>query len=389
MGRRKYLYFGLILWFAGSAFLSCQSKGLSLPPAESSMSAWPQAGRTASGRAFLDQKLTPPLRLLWQRELDAPGIGGILFADDLALLLTTGPTFYAFDSRSGELRGKSGVVESVCGPPSLVGELLVYAELGKKPALHAIDLQTSQTVWSQSGTFCASVTARNDTLISASEEGKVSAFLASSGELLWSRSIGGRVRVGASLGKRLAFVGSGSGDLMALLIGNGEEAWSRQLDSGVRSRPAVATLKAVGEEGLSETIVITATAAGTVYGLTAESGAVRWQIALKGRLTPGMALTTSMLVVGSVDRHVYGLDPRTGELQWRFETGGIVKGSPAATAQTVYFGSADGYVYGLEVSSGQLLWKYKVDGPIVTPVSVGESKIAVTTEHKTAYVFGF
>ncbi len=357
--------------------VGCQGKVFYLPSVDLAESTWPQEGRTADGRAFADWELDPPLHLLWQQKIDAATLGGMIFSGHLALQLTTGPTVYAFDRYTGKLMGKRSMDVEICAPLVLVDGVLVYAELGKKPGLRALDGRTHALRWSYPGVVCAPLIARHDTLLVAGERGKLSVLRSRSGEELWHKQVGRRLRTAPGLGGEVVYVGTADGSFMALDLESGEERWKQELESGVRTRAVV------GEDR-----VFTGTAGGVVYALRADSGQVVWQTHLGALLTPGLALAPQVLAVGSVDHHLYGLDPETGEVLWRFETGGVVRGTPAATVRTVYCGSSDGYVYALENETGQLQWKYRVDGPILAPVAVGERAIAITSENKTVYVFG-
>jgi outer membrane protein assembly factor BamB len=364
---------GLVLLVA----MGCHGKVFYLPAVDRQEASWPQEGGTADGRAFVDLELEPPLQLLWQQNIDAQAQGGMRFSGNLVLQLTNGPSLYGFDRFSGRLLGKRGADTEICAPLALVDDVLVYAELGKNPQLRAFDRRTLDERWDYPGVVCAPPIGRHDTLLVAGEEGKVSLLRGTSGEELWHKKVGKRLRTAPSMGEDVIYLGTADGSLVALDLDSGEERWKQALESGVRTRAVV-----------GEDLVFVGTAAGVVYALQPDSGQVVWQTNLGALLTPGMALAPQALVVGSVDRSIYGLNLETGEILWQFETEGVVRSTPAATARTVFCGSSDGYLYALENATGQLLWKYRVDGPILAPVALGESVVGITSENKTLYVFG-
>ena len=362
---------------AAVVVVSCQSKVFFPPHSGRGGLDWTQVGGSPEGRAFVDQELSPPLRLLWQQSVDGTPVGGLVFSGDLALQLTTGPSLFAFDRRSGRLLGKRGFDVEVCAPLTLSGDMLVYGELGKKPALWAFDRRSHDRRWSHEGSTCVPAVVRRDTVLSVSEGGRVVALAAEAGSTLWERTLESRVRTAPTFGFDQAFIGLADGELRALDLSDGQERWRLRLDAAVRSRPVFAA-----------GTVYAGSAAGTVYAVGADSGRVKWSLELGHLLTDGLALTEQVLVAGSVDRNVYGIDPTNGELIWQFATNGVLRGSPAATSKTVYCGSGDGHVYALETETGQMQWRFEVDGPVYVPVSVGERMIAVTTENKSVYVFG-
>ena len=357
--------------------IACGPKVFYLPDSGPGDLDWTQAGGGADGRAFVGQEFSPPLSLLWQQNLDGRPVGGLIFSGHLALQLTSGPSLYAFDRRTGRLLGRRGIDVEVCAPLTVSGDLFVYGELGKDPALRAFDRRTHDRRWSVDGVACVPVPTRHDTLLVAGESGKIVALRSADGERLWERDLPGRTRAAPAVGGSQLFVGRADGDLLALDLADGQERWRLRLDSGIRSRPVFA----------SGTVYV-GTAAGTLYAVAADSGTVLWQRSLGHLLSSGFSLTPQMLVVGSVDRNIYGIDPASGETVWTFATKGVIRGSPAATSETVYCGSGDGHVYALEIMSGQLQWQFEVDGPVYGPVTVGDRMIAVTTENGSVYVFG-
>jgi outer membrane protein assembly factor BamB len=362
------------IWFIGLLLATACSPKLFLLPGESGDD-WGQTGGGLEGKGFRGKELTPPLQLLWSQKLNGAPVSGALFAGDLLLQLTTAPTLYAFDRRSGERLGKQGFDLDACAPPALSGELLVLSLLGEDAELQALDRGTRKVSWRLRGKFCAPLAARGDTVWAAGEDERLRALDAASGEELWQMDIGGRLRTGVAVGGGMAFIGSG--ELLALDAASGEEVWRQPLESQARTRPAVGGGR-----------VFVGTAAGRIVALDVESGAELWRAELGGLPTPGMALTERVLVVGAVDRGIYGLDLQSGEQLWRFATEGVVRSSPAVAGMTAYCGSSDGYFYALALDSGKMLWKYRLDGPVITPVSVGAEAISVTSEKGTVYVFG-
>lgn len=366
MGRR--------IWFIGLLLATACSPKLFLLPGESGGD-WGQMGGGMEGKAFRVEALTPPLQLLWSQKLNGAPVGGALFAGDLLLQLTTAPTLYAFDRRSGQRLGKWGFDLDACAPPALSGELLALSQLGKDAELQALDRGTRKVRWRLRGKFCAPLAARGDTVWAAGEDGVLRALDAASGEEFWQVEIGGRLRTGVAVGGGVVLVGSG--ELLALDAASGEEIWRQPLESQLRTRPA-----------LGDSLVFVGTAAGRIVALDVESGAELWRTELGGLPTSGMGLGEGALVIGTVGRGIYGLDPQSGEQLWRFATEGVVRSSPAVAGTTAFCGSSDGHLYALDLKSGKMLWKFRLDGPVITPVSLGAEAVSATSEKGTVYVFG-
>lgn len=97
--------------------------------------------------------IEPPLQLLWTHKMDGSPLGGARFAGDLILQLTTEPTLYALDRRSGTQLGKHGYGKMACAPGQLAGALYALGILGRKPALRVLDRRTAAERWRHEGRF--------------------------------------------------------------------------------------------------------------------------------------------------------------------------------------------------------------------------------------------
>lgn len=319
----------------------------------------------------------PPLSLLWERKLDAAPMGRVLNADPLVLQMSTGASLYAFDPYSGDKLGKKTFDRGICGPPALVGDVVLLGSQGKEAALLAWDRRLEDTRWKQAGTFCLPPVVRGDTLFVSSEHGLIRAVNFSTGALLWERNLEVLVRAAPVLRGNRLIVGDGKGVIRGLRLRDGQEAWRDSVDSGVRVRPLVG----------SEHIWL-GTAAGQIAALDGTTGVLQWQVDVGGLPSGEMALTEGMLAVGSADRSVYGIEASTGSVRWTYATEGVVRGSPVAGKSVFYIGSSDGYLYALDASGGDLLWKFRLDGAVIEGVSwVGET-LVVMTEKKILYAFG-
>ena len=357
--------------------VACGSGTLYVPGDGLDRQTWSQAGGGEQGRAYWEQGIEPPLRLLWQQKIEASPLDGMLFSEHLVLQQTTAPSLYVFDRYSGQFLGKRGGDNPVCAPPMLVGDLLVYGELGSKPKLRAFDRRVGKVSWNYPGTVCTSVAGRGDTLLVAMESGQLVALSAGDGAELWKQEIGGLLHTPPTVASGFVYIGNSAGDLVALDLAAGEERWRCALGGGVRTRPAA------GGEHIYVGLV-----GGVIEAVRAASGRRVWRRDLGALLTAGMALTPDILVVGAVDHSIYGIERKSGEIRWQFATEGVVRSAPAAVGQTVYCGSADGHFYALDSTSGRLQWKYRLDGPALSPVALGERMVGIGTEEGMVYVFG-
>ena len=339
---------------------------------------WPPKLR--DGEGYRGRSLEPPLRLLWQRQLDDPPLGPPVMAGALLLQLTTSPTLYAFDRHNGHRLGKKGMDEGICGGPGLAGaegETLIIGESGRDAVLRAIDRRSRDTRWTFDGAVCAQVAVRRDTIIVPLEAGRLAALSAIDGQELWALEMTGGLAAGPLVDGDTVFAGDLKGAFIAVDVVDGGERWRAQLGASVRGTPV-----AHGDR------IMTVSGDGVAYALDRNTGDVFWRQPIGGLLTPGVALASEMAVVGCSDRSLYGLNVEDGAIVWSFETGGAIRGVPAATAATVFAASSDGHVYGLDAQTGELRWKFRLDGPVTQSVTLGAQAMSVTTDAGSVYYFG-
>jgi outer membrane protein assembly factor BamB len=139
----------------------------------------------------------------------------------------------------------------------------------------------------------------------ASTAGRVLAFRASDGELIWQHEAGARVHAPPSFSGDRVYVSLEDSRVVALNVADGSVVWQRLLGG-----PANEVL------GLED----------RVY-------------------------------VGSNDNYFYCLRTKDGEIEWRWRTGADVIGMPVVDAQRVYFVSLDNVLRGLDRHTGAQRWK--------------------------------
>jgi len=87
-----------------------------------------------------------------------------------------------------------------------------------------------------------------------------------------------------------------------------------------------------------------------------QRGLFLWSFATQDNVATTPVISDSLIIFGSEDRRVYGLDAETGALRWQYETGGAVVASPVIVGNKVVIGSDDGQVYALDATTGKAIW---------------------------------
>ncbi|MCM2373053.1 outer membrane protein assembly factor BamB family protein [Aporhodopirellula aestuarii] len=209
-----------------------------------------------------------------------------------------------------------------------------------------------------------------------SDDGTVECRDAETGEIVWLRRVGDRVRGYRGLGvdDKFLTVVNGS-DLIKMDVVNGEVFGVIGLRyvpmRGPRHCGAWAVIPSVGGRVVG-------------YPLDNEHRDVFAEIVSGDSLSPpALAMGQQKLAWGTSKGFVYVMEA-TGEpeIQFRLNTDGVVGGAPAAApGGRFFFGSAAGQIYGLRATrSGEVIWSRPTGDPIFdSPIFFDEKVLFLTT----------
>ncbi len=208
-------------------------------------------------------------------------------------------------------------------------------------------------------------------MLTLSDDGTVECRDAETGEIVWLRRVGDRVRGYSGLGVDDSFVSViNGGDLIVLDAINGEELSSERLryipTGGPRHCGGYAIVPSAGDRMVA-------------YPLENEFRDVFARIVNGGCLAPpSLAIGSERIAWGSSGGFVYVMEA-SGEptIDFRLDTDGIVGSAPAAAAgDRFFFGAASGQIYGLRATRvGDVLWTRPTGDPIFDPAVVFEDRV--------------
>lgn len=254
----------------------------------------------------------------------------------------------------------------------------------------AFDLLTGDQVWStdlsdingERGFFDA----RSSALLSGgpttggkkvyygSENGKVFALDAESGELAWEADIKGEVIAAPAFDSNLVVVNTASGILKAINASNGEEVWKVEMEV-----PPL-TLRGISEPQIAAGGVIVGASTGNLNVYILETGQAGW-VAEVGEATGTTELErvidvdSKPVVVGdkiyaiSSRGNLVSVDIRSGRILWKRQYSSYR--SMSVEGSTIYLTDVKGHVYAVDRINGLEKWSQLsltnrgVTGPVV------------------------
>lgn len=118
-------------------------------------------------------------------------------------------------------------------------------------------------------------------------------------------------------------------------------------------------------------IVIVGSEDGAVYGLSLDSGRVKWRYRtnMPVRSSPRLADETGGIIIGSDDSFIYKLDATSGRCSGA--TAPMVRSVSALLhGGMAIIGSDDGFIYALALDSGRQVWRYATSKPILASPAI-------------------
>jgi outer membrane protein assembly factor BamB len=211
-------------------------------------------------------------------------------------------------------------------------------------AVRAYALATGRLCWTRhvGGPIKGSLAEAGGTLYVGDYDGDLDA-LTLDGRLLWRapslpRLLGGRGRFYSSpaLAYGRVYLGSTDGKLYAYGAQSGHLLWATSTGGYVYSSPAVAA-------GL----VLAGSYDHDFYAFDAATGAIRWRFRTNGPISGAASVIAGVVYVSTLRERTYALDLHTGRLLWSFPDG---KYSPAVTDGTRLYLVGLGKLYALTAS---------------------------------------
>jgi outer membrane protein assembly factor BamB len=231
----------------------------------------------------------------------------------------------------------------------------------------------------------AAATVYDDVAYIGSASGIFFALRATTGEMLWKRSIGA-VGTAPIVFNKTIYIGTMKGTLIALDRRTGDELWRYQ-SRGAIEQPPVLT---------SGDMLLFSNAESQVVALDATSGKLKWQYKterpeeywLRGHA--GVAVDGDMVYTGFANGSLVAFRRDTGSVAWSTSLKGDAEkffdadGTPLVIGDRIYETSASGGVFAVDKATGLVRWRVPFYD-VALPSSQGNVG-GITSDGKVLYV---
>jgi outer membrane protein assembly factor BamB len=335
--------------------------------------AWPTYGYDAERSRFAPGiRLHPPFRRSWtfraQSLVEFPPV----VAYGRLFLATNSGDVFAISAKTGKRAWVVRTRRCQAASPAVNARLVYVTLLNHPPCnadrgnvdgeLVALYAGSGDVRWRRRiGPSESSPLVANGIVYVGDWKGKVYAFGANRGNLLWTFETGGKIKGGLALSGRRVFVGSYDNHVYALDARTGKLVWRAAAQQRLGSRGTFYSTPAVAYGR-----VYIGSTDGKMYSYGATSGTLRWSYGTGGYVYSSPAVWRRRVYAGSYSGTFYCFDAATGDVLWRFAANGPISGSPTVLDGVVYFATLKERTYALDARTGRVLWTYP-DGKY-TPV---------------------
>jgi outer membrane protein assembly factor BamB/serine/threonine protein kinase len=216
----------------------------------------------------------------------------------------------------------------------------------------------------------------NGVVYVGSDNGKLYAFDATTGQPKWIVSTRNEIYSSPAVANGVVYAGSMDGKLYAFDTATGQQKWLALTKGSIYSSPVVAN-----------GVVYVGSDDGKLYAFDAATGQPKWTALTGGSIDSSPAVANGVVYVGSDDGKLYAFDAATGQQQWTASTGGGVNSSPAVVNGFVYVGSDDGKLYAFDAITGLQHWAASTGGGIGSSPAVVNGFVYVGSENHKVYAF--
>jgi outer membrane protein assembly factor BamB/serine/threonine protein kinase len=262
----------------------------------------------------------------------------------------------------------------VYSSPTVVNGVLYVGSNDNK--VYAIDASTGQQKWTfpTGNAVWSSPMVVDGVLYIGSDDHKVYAIDASTGQQKWAFPTGDGVPSSPTVVNGVLYVGSRDGKVYAIDAGTGQQKWTFSTGNAVWSSPTVVNeVLYVGSDDHN------------VYAIDAGTGQQKWTFSTGNGAPSSPAVVNGVLYIGSSNGNVYAVDASTGQRKWAFATGDSVPSSPRVVNEVLYVGSSDYKVYAIDAGTGQRKWAFTTGGAVRSSPTVTNGVLYVGSDDHKVY----
>lgn len=244
-------------------------------------------------------------------------------------------------------------LQGVFNTPLVVGDLVYVSAQGG--VLYAINKETGtladggwQRPQGQPGDLEPLIAGpaydpKNDLILAPSEDGRLYAYTARSGDQAWNPfPTGAAIWSTPAVDNGIGYFGSFDHNVYAVTLNDGKELWHYETGGVVAGKPLVFDGK-----------VIAGSFDKSLYAISVEDGTVVWTFEADNWFWAGAVTDGSTIFAPNMNGNIYALD-RNGNLLWKYDVGSSIVSSPVLVPRGLVVAAKEGKLVLLDTGTANL-----------------------------------
>ena len=328
-------------------------------------------------RGWVEESLSFPLRMAWQKKIQGVPAGTFFGAGDGVFFGTRNGMIYGLDVADGRIlwsRKSREKTENTC---VVTGSRVIAVKRSDRPSLAADDIASGETAWKRdAGAIVGEPLLAGDTLIAANEEGRLVWVETGTGEIIRQAAVGDPMISGVSSCGDTLFLCTEKGSFEARSARDGALIWRRKTGDAFMVSP-VCCGKRIFAGSLS----------GRLYCLESSTGSILWERRSSGGIFFKVSADDRHLFWGDSRGSLFCSDQVSGSEVWRFDSGSPVGADPAVIGGCVLFCTMAEEMHALDRMTGREIWRFKTRGRVRTVPHYWKKHVLIGSEEQIVYAF--
>jgi outer membrane protein assembly factor BamB len=238
----------------------------------------------------------------------------------------------------------------------------------RKGKIYCVDGQEKEMLWDMDiSTHLASPLYLTESRIYVYDSGSDLYCVDRAGELLWKKTLVGRITSEIQENNGQVYVGSENGLLVCLSADTGSELWKFQADDAVRSNLVV-----------WQDRILFGCDDQQIY-IVDQTGELRDRYNAGGKVGKTLQVNENLLYFGTDDKHLHCVSLEKLKKKWRIRSGGATFVPPVVAGKRIFFLCWNCVLYCLHKNNGTILWWNSIPSRSYFRVEVIQEKVVVSS----------
>ena len=338
---------------------------------------WTQLGGSPTHAKNAINQITPPLKMIWRKDIEHSPSGVITASDGTLYVSTMGGKVYALDHETGDKKGSLDLEKSIGKGIAIDGIHGYFGRISKGKTLFGYELRNGNYIWKRNiGPVEAIPLIAGGLLYATTKTGYLYCLDMETGAEKWKFNGGKPFHSTPARWKGLIIATNDSGYVYGISASNGDLKWKFQTGAPIFATPIIS-----GDD------IYVGNIGGAFYSIDAKSGTANWRHEGTASYYSTASISDDDVFVMSGDGILLSLAKLDGSIIWKSDLNAPISEGILLSGKYIYIGSMDSFLYAVSAETGNILWSEKLAGRVRTSPLEYKGSIYVGTENKYLYAF--